>query len=209
MKRLQSPGLFPSGIGPKGPEASSAVDLASNQLNYPPALNRFLAIPSGKGLHADNGGCSKITQGILGKCNSAQTDVSSIRHAINSEAAHSKNRGKNTARIESNRVALQICVSNLDTCAGFFVAAVWLSRSSIHTRTKSPDHPHCPEADPWLYPGQGELNIWTLLPLDFNHAAINDDFGASYKTRIITCKKQNRLRKLDRLAHSLHWNDRV
>ena len=46
------------------------------------------------------------------------------------------------------------------------------------------------------------------LHLDFNHAAINDDFGASYKTRIITCKKQNRLRKLDRLAHSLHWNDR-
>jgi hypothetical protein len=39
-----------------------------------------------------------------------------------------------------------------------------------------------------------------VLPLDFNHAAINDDFGASYKTRIITCKKQNRLRKLDRLA---------
>src|SRR5712664_2933825 len=59
------------------------------------------------------------------------------------------------------------------------------------------------------YPGQGELNIWTLLPLDFNHAAINDDFSASYKTRIITCKKQNRLRKLDRLAHSLHRNDRV
>ena len=24
-----------------------------------------------------------------------------------------------------------------------------------------------------------------------------------------TCKKQNRLRKLDRLAHSLHWNSRV
>jgi hypothetical protein len=44
MKRLQSPGLFPSGIGPKGPEARSAVDLASNQLNYAPALNRFLAI---------------------------------------------------------------------------------------------------------------------------------------------------------------------
>jgi hypothetical protein len=75
MKRLQSPGLFPSGIGPKGPEASSAVDLASNQLNYAPALNRFLAIASGKGLHADNGGCSKITQGTLGKCNSAHTDV--------------------------------------------------------------------------------------------------------------------------------------
>src|SRR5258707_10896672 len=48
-----------------------------------------------------------------------------------------------------------------------------------------------------------------LPPLNFNHAAINDDFSASYKTRIITCKKQNRLRKLDRLAHSLHWNDRV
>ena len=45
--------------------------------------------------------------------------------------------------------------------------------------------------------------------LDFNHTAINDDFSASYKTRIITRKKQNRLRKLDRLPHSLHRNDRV
>jgi len=71
------------------------------------------------------------------------------------------------------------------------------------------DRPSILRARLMQYPGQGELNIWTLLPLDFNHAAINDDFSASYKTRIITCKKQNRLRKLDRLAHSLHWNDRV
>ena len=87
-----------------------------------------------------------------------------------------------------------------------------LSGSAVLQFIREPDlqiTPIAPEADPWLYPGQGELNIWTLLPLDFNHAAINDDFGASYKTRIITCKKQNRLRKLHRLAHSLHWNDRV
>src|SRR5260370_9980739 len=71
------------------------------------------------------------------------------------------------------------------------------------------DRPSILRARLMQYPGQGELNIWTLLPLDFNHAAINDDFSASYKTRIITCKKQNRLRNLDRLAHSLHRNDRV
>jgi hypothetical protein len=50
-------------------------------------------------------------------------------------------------------------------------------------------------------PGQGELNISTLLPLDFNHAAINDDFSASYKTR--GAKKQREIRSdadLDGLA---------
>ena len=42
--------------------------------------------------------CSKITQGALGKFNSAQTDVSASRHARSSEAAHSKNRGKRLTR---------------------------------------------------------------------------------------------------------------
>src|SRR5260370_12968748 len=65
------------------------------------------------------------------------------------------------------------------------------------------DRPSILPARLMQYPGQGELNIWTLLPLDFNHAAINDDFIASYKTRLINCNKQNRLVMLHRLVHSL------